>query len=65
MQHCSNFYPTTKKEGKQSVRGDINYYPMTISYCYKLAKLGDAIAISKSETNNGPLTDPLTDGGNC
>ena len=26
----------------------------------KLAKLGDAIAISKSETINDPLTDPLT-----
>ena len=26
----------------------------------KLAKLGDAIAISKSETNNHSLTDPLT-----
>ena len=29
----------------------------------KLAKLGDAIAISKSETINDPLTDPLTDRG--
>ena len=27
----------------------------------KLAKLGDAIAISKSETINDPLTHPLTD----
>ena len=31
----------------------------------KLAKLGDAIAISKSETINDPLADPLTDRGRC
>ena len=31
----------------------------------KLAKLGDAIAISKSETINHSLTDPLTDRGTC
>ena len=31
----------------------------------KLAKLGDAIAFSKSETINHSLIDPLTDRGNC
>ena len=31
----------------------------------KLAKLVDAIAISKSETVTDSLTDPLTDRGNC
>ena len=31
----------------------------------KLAKLGDAIAISKSEFINHSLTHPLTDRGNC
>ena len=32
---------------------------------HKLAKLGDAIAISKSETVTDWLTDPPTDRGNC
>ena len=31
----------------------------------KLAKLGDAIAIFKSETVTHSLTDTLTDGGRC
>ena len=31
----------------------------------KLAKLGDAIAISKSETITDPLIHPLTDRGRC
>ena len=31
----------------------------------KLANLVDAIAISKSETMNDSLTDPLTDRGRC
>ena len=33
--------------------------------CNKLAKLGDAIAISKSETINDSVTDPLTDRDRC
>ena len=37
-----------------------------INHLNKPAKLGDAIAISKSETINGPLlTHPLTDRGRC
>ena len=39
--------------------------PEIVSWENKLTKLGDAIAIFKSETINDPLTDPPTDRGKC
>ena len=52
---------TPRDTGAFEIRGATNTSLKT--FIYKQNKLGDAIAISKSETINHSLTDPLTDRG--
>ena len=65
LQHCIYHLSNIHKTGRNSDFVRLSIRPIFLANDNKLTKLGDAIAISKSETINDPLTHWPTDRGRC